>query len=87
MNPPSESPLSPSPSSFPSVGLTAIGVAAIRAAESARPDRLFDDPYAAAFAEAAGDWRPALDHPADGGRDQASPGADHVDHGADPLSR
>jgi methyltransferase (TIGR00027 family) len=40
------------------VGLTAIGVAAIRAAESARPHRLFDDPYAAGFARAAGDWRP-----------------------------
>jgi methyltransferase (TIGR00027 family) len=65
MSPPtssSESPLAPessaSPSSFPPVGLTAIGVAAIRAAESARPDRLFDDPYAAGFARAAGDWRP-----------------------------
>jgi methyltransferase (TIGR00027 family) len=46
-------------SSFPPVGLTAIGVAAIRAAESERPDRLFDDPYAAGFARAAGDWRPA----------------------------
>jgi methyltransferase (TIGR00027 family) len=44
-------------SSFPPVGLTAIGVAAIRAAESERPDRLFDDPYAAGFARAAGDWR------------------------------
>ena len=51
------SPTSPS-SSLPPVGLTAIGVAAIRAAESARPDRLFDDPYAAGFARAAGDWRP-----------------------------
>ena len=51
------SPASPS-SSLPPVGLTAIGVAAIRAAESARPDRLFDDPYAAGFARAAGDWRP-----------------------------
>jgi methyltransferase (TIGR00027 family) len=48
----------PESSSFPPVGLTAIGVAAIRAAESARPDRLFEDPYAAAFARAAGDhWR------------------------------
>ena len=47
MSHPSESsaPLeSPESSSFPRVGLTAIGVAAIRAAESARPDRLFDDP-------------------------------------------
>ena len=31
---------------------TALGVARIRAAETARPDRLFDDPYAAAFVDA-----------------------------------
>ena len=31
---------------------TAVGVAALRAYESSRPDRLFDDPYAAAFAQA-----------------------------------
>lgn len=31
---------------------TALGVARIRAGESKRPDRLFDDPYAAAFAAA-----------------------------------
>ncbi|WP_246258381.1 class I SAM-dependent methyltransferase [Amycolatopsis anabasis] len=36
------------------VGLTAIGVAAMRAQESQRPDRLFDDPLAARFLEAAG---------------------------------
>jgi methyltransferase (TIGR00027 family) len=35
------------------VSQTAIGVARIRAAESERPDRLFDDPYAAAFVAAA----------------------------------
>ncbi|WP_344444770.1 SAM-dependent methyltransferase [Kitasatospora nipponensis] len=35
------------------VGRTAIGVARARAAESRRPDRLFDDPYAAAFVAAA----------------------------------
>lgn len=35
------------------VSATALGVARIRAAESARPDRLFDDPYAEAFAAAA----------------------------------
>jgi methyltransferase (TIGR00027 family) len=67
MSPPQESPVPQEPvppvlpesSSFPPVGLTAIGVAAIRAAESARPDRLFEDPYAAGFARAAGDdWRP-----------------------------
>ena len=57
-SPAPESPVVPKSSSFPRVGLTAIGVAAIRAAESARPDRLFNDPYAAAFAQAAGDWRP-----------------------------
>lgn len=34
------------------VSRTAVGVARIRAAESARPDRLFDDPYAAAFVAA-----------------------------------
>jgi methyltransferase (TIGR00027 family) len=39
------------------VGGTAIGVAAARAVESARPDRLFDDPLAGAFVAAA-DWRP-----------------------------
>ena len=33
------------------VGGTGLAVAAIRARESARPDRLFDDPLAAAFAE------------------------------------
>jgi methyltransferase (TIGR00027 family) len=49
----------PPPSSLPPVGLTAIGVAAIRAVESLRPDRLFDDPFAAAFTRAAGDWRPS----------------------------
>lgn len=35
------------------VAATALGVARIRAAESARTDRLFDDPYAAAFVAAA----------------------------------
>ncbi|MEY9846016.1 methyltransferase (TIGR00027 family) [Streptacidiphilus sp. BW17] len=37
------------------VGRTALGVAMVRAVESARPasDRLFDDPYAAAFVRAA----------------------------------
>jgi methyltransferase (TIGR00027 family) len=46
----------------PGVGRTALGVARIRAAESARPDRLFDDPLAAAFAAAA----PADQAPVDG---------------------
>jgi methyltransferase (TIGR00027 family) len=35
------------------VGATALGVATVRASEHARPDRLFDDPYAAAFVAAA----------------------------------
>jgi methyltransferase (TIGR00027 family) len=39
---------------LPPVGLTAVGVAAVRAAESTRPDRLFTDPFAAPFADAAG---------------------------------
>jgi methyltransferase (TIGR00027 family) len=39
---------------LPAVGVTGVGVAAIRAAESSRPDRLFDDPFAARFASAAG---------------------------------
>jgi len=35
------------------VGKTALGVSAVRARESRRPDRLFDDPYAQAFLDAA----------------------------------
>jgi methyltransferase (TIGR00027 family) len=35
------------------VSKTALGVAAVRARESRRPDRLFDDPYAQAFLDAA----------------------------------
>jgi methyltransferase (TIGR00027 family) len=35
------------------VGITALGVAASRAVESSRADRLIDDPYAAAFVRAA----------------------------------
>ena len=35
------------------VGMTALGVAMVRATESAREDRLFDDPYARAFVDAA----------------------------------
>lgn len=37
---------------LPAVSRTAVGVARVRAAESARADRLFDDPYAAAFVAA-----------------------------------
>jgi methyltransferase (TIGR00027 family) len=36
------------------VGTTAIGVAAMRAAETERPDRLFEDPLARAFVSGAG---------------------------------
>ena len=39
------------------VGMTAVGVAYIRAQESLRPDRLFDDPIAASFVETSG-WTP-----------------------------
>jgi O-methyltransferase involved in polyketide biosynthesis len=35
------------------VGRTALGVARVRAQESQREDRLFDDPYAQAFVDAA----------------------------------
>lgn len=35
------------------VGRTALGMARVRAGESSRPDRLFDDPYAQAFVAAA----------------------------------
>jgi methyltransferase (TIGR00027 family) len=40
------------------VGWTAIGVAYARADEYEREDRLFDDPYARAFLEAAPGWSP-----------------------------
>lgn len=36
------------------VGLTALAMAAVRASESRRPDRLFDDPFAEDFLSAAG---------------------------------
>ena len=39
---------------LPPVSTTAVGVAAIRAAEAARPDALFSDPFADSFARAAG---------------------------------
>jgi methyltransferase (TIGR00027 family) len=38
-----------------SVGATALGVAASRAAESSREDRLFEDPFAQVFIDAAGE--------------------------------
>ena len=46
-------------SSLPPVSTTAVGVAAIRAAEAGRSDALFADPLANAFVRAAGSsWRP-----------------------------
>jgi methyltransferase (TIGR00027 family) len=39
---------------LPPVGVTGVGVATLRAMETARPDRLFNDPYAASFVRAAG---------------------------------
>jgi methyltransferase (TIGR00027 family) len=39
---------------LPAVGMTVVGVAAMRAAETERPERLFSDPFAAAFVQAAG---------------------------------
>lgn len=52
------------------VGRTALGVAYARAVESARPDRLFDDPYAALFLRAAASVErgPSI---ADAGRSEA----------------
>ncbi|WP_328605120.1 class I SAM-dependent methyltransferase [Amycolatopsis sp. NBC_00345] len=40
------------PEELPPVGRTAVGVAGLRALESGRPDRLFEDPYAGAFFQA-----------------------------------
>jgi methyltransferase (TIGR00027 family) len=51
--------MSATPPALPAVSVTALGVAAIRAAETARPDRLFDDPCAAGFVRAANYVRPA----------------------------
>ena len=45
----------------PGVGRTALAVARVRAAESARPDRLFDDALAAAFAAAAPAGQASID--------------------------
>jgi methyltransferase (TIGR00027 family) len=49
------------------VGATAVGIAAARAVESTRPDRLMEDPFAAAFARAApGAIQGSLRWPEDG---------------------
>ncbi|MDT8910774.1 SAM-dependent methyltransferase [Amycolatopsis sp. PS_44_ISF1] len=44
--------MSSSPEALPPVSRTAVGVAGLRAVESGRPDRLFEDPYAGAFFQA-----------------------------------
>ncbi|MFC6886559.1 SAM-dependent methyltransferase [Actinomadura yumaensis] len=46
------------PGPLSGVARTAVGVARMRAAESRRPDRLFDDPYAELFEAAAPDLPP-----------------------------
>ncbi|HET6500023.1 MAG TPA: SAM-dependent methyltransferase [Amycolatopsis sp.] len=51
----------PSPDSLPPVSKTALGVAMLRARESRRPDRLFDDPYAQLFVDAGGAVVPVPD--------------------------
>ena len=48
------------------VGRTALGMARVRAEESRRPDRLFDDPYAQLFSDAAPGALPAGVRPAPG---------------------
>jgi methyltransferase (TIGR00027 family) len=50
---------------LPGVGKTALGVAMIRARESQRDDRLFDDPYAQAFMDAAPGVLPGEPEPDD----------------------
>jgi methyltransferase (TIGR00027 family) len=45
------------------VGATALGVARVRARESGRPDRLFHDPYAAAFLDGPDAARPGSGRP------------------------
>jgi methyltransferase (TIGR00027 family) len=52
--------LRPDADALPGLALTAILVAGARAAESARPDRLFDDPFARAFVDAASAASPTI---------------------------
>src|ERR1017187_917495 len=67
---------------LPAVGVTAVGVAAVRAAESERTERLFTDPLAAGFVRAAGSR-----HRLDGaeGRGRHVPG--RLGHRQDSLPR
>ncbi|MGF7235802.1 MAG: SAM-dependent methyltransferase [Frankia sp.] len=68
---PSAAPVSTVPSAapvLPPVGRTAVAAARVRAHESSRPDRLFDDPLAARFVAAAhADNQPAPAPPGDEG--------------------
>lgn len=47
------------------IGSTALGVAALRAMETARPDRIFEDPYAMAFLAGATDGLGGMGLPGD----------------------
>ena len=73
----------PPPEPPQGVGKTALGVARVRAQESQREDRLFDDPYAQAFVDAAPgafpEERAVRDRPAAHGR-LASLGAAFYTH-------
>jgi len=53
------------------LGLTAILVAGARAAESARPDRLFDDPFAQTFVDAAAAASPKIAQALEASPDEA----------------
>jgi methyltransferase (TIGR00027 family) len=61
----------PAPDPLPGLGLTAILVAGARAAESARRDRLFDDPFAREFVEAARLASPAIAQAVQGSPDES----------------
>ncbi|WP_330230371.1 SAM-dependent methyltransferase [Nocardia sp. NBC_00508] len=60
------------------IGTTALGVAALRALEHDRPDRLFSDPYAQCFLDAAGGSGGFLTAAPVGGYDFAALMADQV---------
>jgi methyltransferase (TIGR00027 family) len=64
---------------LPGMGGTALGMARVRAHESRRPDRLFDDPYAEAFLAASPD---ALPEERAGGSPLSAVGALFQFHGA-----
>ena len=72
---------SASPSTPSGVGKTALGVAAVRAQESQRPDSLFDDPYAQAFLDAAPGAFAAEHATANDRRPMAALGAAFAFHG------